>query len=605
MGMVWDPLRKQVVLFGGKYQPDDDITGTYYGDTWIWDGSAWTEQHPTTSPDARDAVAIAYDVQRREVVLFGGYSPALGRLRDTWVWDGANWTKRNPASSPPARWDAGMAYDASHHEIVLFGGTTGCDEEEGCTNFNDTWTWDGANWTKRSPATSPAPRQDLGIASDTSRGQVVLFGGRAGRNLSLQADTWSWDGSNWTLRAPAHHPSPRAAVGMAEDPRRQKIVLFGGRTSSETWTWDGSDWTLAQPATSPPGMEDMGLAYDVRRSRVLLFGGDSNGILDDTWIWDGVKWVEKPRTTPEPRQDAGVAYDPINHQLVVFSGVGPPGSLSDTWTWDGTSWTQQHPPVSPSARTGMAMVFDPAIGRIVLFGGQPNDSPGPFPSYLDDTWTWDGATWTQLDPLTIPGRRTRPAASYDPISGGAVLFGGLDFQNFQYTLLSSMWAFDGTNWTEQHPPALPAGRFDAAMAAQAGGGLVLFGGCCTGQCCAGDRNDTWMWDGNTWQQAELALSPQARQSMGLAFDPGNAVTLLYGGGGGAGVGAGLADTWTWNHSLWTPLHFLSVPGFRQAMGFAYDDDLGQVLMFGGVGSVYRDYLNDLWTWNGSAWHQLR
>ena len=79
-------------------------------DTWVWDGSNWTEQFPATSPPARDSASMAYDPATGNMVLFGGFEE--GDLSDTWVWDGTNWTEQFPATSPPAHGDsASMAYD--------------------------------------------------------------------------------------------------------------------------------------------------------------------------------------------------------------------------------------------------------------------------------------------------------------------------------------------------------------------------------------------------------------------------------------------------------------------------------------------------------------
>jgi hypothetical protein len=60
---------------------------------------------------------------------------------DTWVWNGTDWTMQNPADRPSARERSGMAYDPVSRVLVLFGG----DGVGG--NLGDTWTWDGANWT--------------------------------------------------------------------------------------------------------------------------------------------------------------------------------------------------------------------------------------------------------------------------------------------------------------------------------------------------------------------------------------------------------------------------------------------------------------------------
>ncbi|HLG92667.1 MAG TPA: hypothetical protein VKY15_06770, partial [Acidimicrobiales bacterium] len=70
---------------------------------------------------------------------------------------------------------------------------------------------------------------------------------------------------------------------------------------------------------------------------------------------------------------------------------------NDTWTYDGTTWAQQFPATSPPVRDGASMAYDPAIGKVVLFGGEN-------PSFLGDTWTYDG-TWAQQFPATSPPAR--------------------------------------------------------------------------------------------------------------------------------------------------------------------------------------------------------
>src|SRR5438105_2716674 len=63
-----------------------------------------------TSPSARYRMGMAYDQARGEVVLFGG-NGATGDVGDTWTWDGTTWTQQHPATSPSARYGMGMAYD--------------------------------------------------------------------------------------------------------------------------------------------------------------------------------------------------------------------------------------------------------------------------------------------------------------------------------------------------------------------------------------------------------------------------------------------------------------------------------------------------------------
>src|SRR5437016_3218101 len=51
-------------------------------------------------------------------------------------------------STPPTRYLAAVAYDAARSQVVLFGGWNG-------DTIGGTWTWDGTTWTHRTPAHSP------------------------------------------------------------------------------------------------------------------------------------------------------------------------------------------------------------------------------------------------------------------------------------------------------------------------------------------------------------------------------------------------------------------------------------------------------------------
>jgi hypothetical protein len=67
---------------------------------------------------------MAYDPGLAAVVLFGGSpGPCCSYNNDTWTWDGVNWTEIYPANTlPPGRNSAGMAYDTAYQALLLFGG---------------------------------------------------------------------------------------------------------------------------------------------------------------------------------------------------------------------------------------------------------------------------------------------------------------------------------------------------------------------------------------------------------------------------------------------------------------------------------------------------
>ena len=156
----------ETILYGG-------ITDTtYYGDTWGWNGSGWTQKSPAHNPGTRVGHVMLYDPVRQQIVMFGGYSPSSPyQLNDTWVWNGTDWTQLQPAHSPPIRANAAAVFDTVNQVVVMFGGTNYQGE------LNDTWVWNGTDWTQKFPLTSPPARDSQAMAYDPVRQQTVMFGG--------------------------------------------------------------------------------------------------------------------------------------------------------------------------------------------------------------------------------------------------------------------------------------------------------------------------------------------------------------------------------------------------------------------------------------------
>lgn len=183
--------------------------------------------------------------------------------------------------------------------------------------------------------------------------RVLLFGGGISPFIARR-DTFTWDGEVWARLPRLPSPSRRWA-SMAFDAARGEVVLFGGaglgRVFGETWTWDGSTWTLAHPRNSPPARSGAGMAYDQSRAEVVLFGGfdQGNTYFQDTWVWDGTNWERKDTPVSPPRREfMGIAYDAARGEVVVFGGHVNRGggynrALADTWTWDGVIWTERTP----------------------------------------------------------------------------------------------------------------------------------------------------------------------------------------------------------------------------------------------------------------------
>jgi hypothetical protein len=214
--------------------PDDSIVRL--GDTWEWDGVNWT-QLDDAGPAARLALAVASDTTRNRIILFGGdvADAAAGSASlsgETWEWDGTAWTQLEE-TGPAARTSHSMTFDSVRGRTVLFGGKTIDGNSQG-----DTWEWTGVAWIRVSEL---GPGSRLAAAMSFDGTQSILFGGQSSHlaaDGSPLGDTWSWDGTFWTQRQDIG-PKPRTFHAMAFDSTRKKTVMFGGITPSgdvaDTW----------------------------------------------------------------------------------------------------------------------------------------------------------------------------------------------------------------------------------------------------------------------------------------------------------------------------------------------------------------------------------
>jgi hypothetical protein len=289
--LVFHERLGQIVLLNGG--PEQGKPASDPLEVWGWTGRGWDLLSvDPTGPAWRNFAAAAYDSARGVLVLFGGLQTPDVNFEETWEWDGAAWT-RHDVPGPGAREGPGMTYDAVRQRVVLFGGA------QGGRVLSDTWTWDGATWAQLSEA-GPAPRYPGGFAFDAVRGRVLLFGGHevTPSQFNTYGDTWEWDGAAWT-QASSVGPTPRDGARAAFDAQRGQVVLFGGiqiepaiRFLDDTWVWDGVTWAAAA-GSGPPGRGHHAMAYDPIGERVLVFGGSDGpgpSLRRDTWAWDGQAW---------------------------------------------------------------------------------------------------------------------------------------------------------------------------------------------------------------------------------------------------------------------------------------------------------------------------
>lgn len=292
---------------------------------------------------------------------------------------------------------------------------------------------------------------------------------------------------------------------------------------------------------------------------------------------------------------SGYSFDLSSRQFIESlpgterSVIFPPNTTPSPLPAAQIGWLKLYFPVLPSPRVSAAFVLNSNEGIALLFGGI-NATSGE----LNDLWSLDGNSWTQLHPLHLPESRSDMSLAYDELHNRAVLFGGIGAGSH----LGDTWTFDGTDWAEQKPPVSPSPRTAASMAYDAERQVtLLFGGL---KETSESLNDMWFWDGETWQQQYPADLPQARWGAELVYDRARKSILLF---GGASVGGFLEDTWLWDGEAWVEQHPQHHPGGRANFGMAYDEGSQQVVLFGG--QTYLDVdPTETWAWDGQDWAQL-
>jgi N-acetylneuraminic acid mutarotase len=297
--------------------------------------------------------------------------------------------------------------------------------------------------------------------------------------------------------------------------------------------------------------------------------------------------------SPAGRLGGSLVYLPAGGKCVLFGGWAGGTDYSDSiWSYDSAAntWSELNPAgARPAARASQSMAYDPSGNRLIVFGGFSGTS------YHDDTWAYDLATntWAALHPLgDVPAARGGHSLAYDPDSKKMILFGGYD-GSAQY---NDTWAYDpATNaWANLRPSGkAPAAREGQAMAYHPQGKvMVLFGGWSTTKQFA----DTWAYtpSTNTWALlAPAGDAPSARALHQMVYDPTVKKMVLFGGGTSS---ATFNDVWNYDldDNSWAKIAVTGdQPTARAGHCLVYDSAGKELVLFGGSNGV-NTYYNDLW-----------
>lgn len=280
--MTYDESQQRVVLFGGV-NPSNALSNQ----VWSFNGTAWSQVSTGAGPSARMDASFVYDPARSRTFLYGGRNgptPTATAYADTWEFAAGTWTVRSVAA-PPARIHPAMAVDRARNRVVLFGGFNPANG----SSFQDLWEWDGTAWTEVAASLGPAGTFAPSAAFDEARGITYVFLVRESDSVIL---TYSWNGTTFTQvngAGPTLIPGAVASMGPGGG-----VLIFGGALGTNlvgtTWRWDGQNWTSIA-GTGPAPRTGHRMAFDRARNRMVLYGGEtSSGYSLETWEFDGTTW---------------------------------------------------------------------------------------------------------------------------------------------------------------------------------------------------------------------------------------------------------------------------------------------------------------------------
>lgn len=230
----------------------------------------------------------------------------------------------------------------------------------------------------------------------------------------------------------------------------------------------------------------------------------------------------------------------------------------------------------PQARTGAAMAYDEAEQLVVMFGGQSRSQS------LNDTWTWDGSSWSQAHPATSPPALDSAQMTYDPVSHDVILVGEQEAVGSNNEPIacgvggsgssSGASGSSGSSTGNIHPgtPIPDIAPLPDATSSAKGGTVRVSSSCTT---IVSPKAVTWLWNGSNWSRSSASTPLIAFGSGSLATDPvaGRVVLLTRGPFAEPAIACPIASpltpksqpmcpyfpvvapAWTWNGHAWTEM----------------------------------------------------
>lgn len=178
--------------------------------------------------------------------------------------------------------------------------------------------------------------------------------------------------------------------------------------------------------------------------------------------------------------------------------------LGDTWTWNGAAWSQAAlGGPSPSPRYSPAIARFSRDGMTYMFGGVGASG------WLSDFWRWDGFSWSSV-PIS-GGLPPMIGQLADCRGNGSLLLVG-------YNSVGGIeaWGWDGAAWSVKPAPPVSGSSSYCLIDEPMSGRCLLLGG----------QGGTWDWDGVQWKGLGSSLGLWTVRAQSVAPSSGGKCLLL-------------------------------------------------------------------------------
>ena len=300
------------------------------------------------------------------------------------------WVKRSPVpggpGSPRLGYESSWDYDPVLKKMIRWGGH---DPGGGGPQLTETWTYDPltAKWeylqTNNNPPGNCCCRENVQCPLDNKfyRFSYPAFGHGWfwDRSRYLREDSvWTFDlaRNRWTNMRPGKEPALNVGKQACWDPNHQVFWVYD--TKLRVYDPHTNTWSTANPSKEIGKRDYAGMALDPGRNRLILFG-DQGRDAPQTWAYDiaADKWIDlQPKGESPPGKGSGptMVYDSRNDRMIaVVLGTPPaeeaPRPLS-TWVYDPgkNEWQKMNPPQEPDPAGNRAqlMRYLPDLNIVIL-----------------------------------------------------------------------------------------------------------------------------------------------------------------------------------------------------------------------------------------------